>query len=735
MGSIEIVATKLSEFPLELVSCPLCRSTAAEDYLTRPDGMKVVRCQRCEFLFLNPRPQRDALLGVYQDSSYYEDGAGVSSYRGYIASQQKQVDEGWHVGHAILDLVEQQLPLKGKHVVDVGCGAGALLGIASSRGAIVCGLEISEDIARAARIKYGVLVTVGTLENNDLIDGSFDLLLLSEVIEHLPDPIRALREAHRILKPGGFVFITTPNTGCVQRYGKDWLGFHKSFEHLAYFDVTSLARAAELASFEVRGSWTFGYGAPVLLPPSRVGRLGVVRRAAKVVLRRLPAVRDWLRTLRYRQGLKPSEGPDQAHDLWLLAQKVEPVTASVLSCSVSRAVTSPPNNVGAQRTAAGHRSRRKVLMLAWSDLRFYPPVFSLAYSLALHRAEVRVLGFKEHKGPTGSCRPNLNFQIYRVNSTAVRPLHKISCFVRMLFRLTWMSLSWRPTAVVAHGSQALALAAYAASLSRASLVYGAHEVADKPPESPWLRLAFRLERLLASRCAAVACASPERAEILHRRLHLRKKPLVQENSPFGVGGFCDCSVESAVEFARRRASQVEYVVVYAGRIGPGVGVEQLCSAILALPENYALVAAGLVNAIFRAKFEELFQQPRLFYYGTVPYQHLRRWLRGASVGVALYEPTDINTVHAAPCKMYEYLAAGVPVLCNSFPLASQIIARNNLGECVKEISPEAIASSIRRSCENCNRKSMSENCRRFFESNLAYEHTATPLVTACLNQS
>jgi len=393
-------------------------------------------------------------------------------------------------------------------------------------------------------------------------------------------------------------------------------------------------------------------------------------------------------------------------------------------------VTKMPR-AGGHSAARQDHPRRRVLMVAWSDLRFYPPVFNLGYVLKSHEAGVKVLGFKGRHSSSNSCRPH-DISVHRVNSDARGLFGKIGCFLRMLAWLTRNCLGWRPTSIVAHGSQALILGAYAAFLSHAELIYYAHEVADKPPSSTWLRMAFHLETSLAKRCSAVACASPERAQVLAQRLRLHIRPLVVENSPPGDTGLCGCSVEPAVDFARRNTPEAEYIVVYAGRIGAAVGFAQICSAILALPEKYVLVAAGLVEEGFRREFEQSVAVPRILYYGTVPYPHLRRWLRGATVGLALYEPTDINTVHAAPCKMYEYLAAGIPVVTNSYPLALRTIAHNHLGVCVDTLSAAALAVAIKEVCETEEHAVVSEACSKFFRSRLAYEKHCDQLLATCL---
>lgn len=98
-------------------------------------------------------------------------------------------------------------------VLDVACGPGHIGKLLRERGNRVVGAEISEAAASVAR---GVLdeVHVFDIEGewpSALADGSFDVVVLGEVLEHVFDPVSVLRQARRVLGPRGRVVITTPN--------------------------------------------------------------------------------------------------------------------------------------------------------------------------------------------------------------------------------------------------------------------------------------------------------------------------------------------------------------------------------------------------------------------------------------------------------------------------------------------------------------------------------------------
>jgi SAM-dependent methyltransferase len=105
-------------------------------------------------------------------------------------------------------------PLRGKRVIDCGCGAGEYVRALANLGADAWGVEYSaEKIEEAHRIR-GLeegRVAVGDIESLDFADDHFDVALVNEVLEHVPNDAQGMREVHRILKPGGVVVVFSPN--------------------------------------------------------------------------------------------------------------------------------------------------------------------------------------------------------------------------------------------------------------------------------------------------------------------------------------------------------------------------------------------------------------------------------------------------------------------------------------------------------------------------------------------
>ena len=101
--------------------------------------------------------------------------------------------------------------LRGALALDGGCGVGGLTVALQQRGARVIAVDIGEQLARQAHRRLGCEAAVGSLLELPFPDGTFDVVLSSEVIEHTPSPEAAARELYRVLKPGGHLVLSTPN--------------------------------------------------------------------------------------------------------------------------------------------------------------------------------------------------------------------------------------------------------------------------------------------------------------------------------------------------------------------------------------------------------------------------------------------------------------------------------------------------------------------------------------------
>ena len=266
-------------------SCPICGAqrrltlhAGVEDgvFHCAPGQWDLHTCASCGVAYLDPRPTPASIGRAY--ASYYthaertrhghqsRPGASAScagSLRnGYLnhrygASFQPASALGWLAMQAMrgkktqLDQEHRHLPClqgKGEKVLDIGCGDGAFLKRAAQIGWEAWGIE--PDAKAAARLR-GFKVLQGSLPNIPLPDASFDFITLSHVIEHLHDPVAALKEIHRLLKPGGKVWIATPNIESFghRLFGVTWIGI-QSPTHLVLFNRRAIRQAFASSGFQ-----------------------------------------------------------------------------------------------------------------------------------------------------------------------------------------------------------------------------------------------------------------------------------------------------------------------------------------------------------------------------------------------------------------------------------------------------------------------------------------------------
>ena len=114
---------------------------------------------------------------------------------------------------ARLQMIEAAVPLAGRVLLDAGCGAGGYVQALRARGIDVYGVEYSAEKVAAYRRRSDDpdRVGVGDLAALEFPAARFDVALLNEVLEHVPDEGAALRELHRVLRPGGTLIVFSPN--------------------------------------------------------------------------------------------------------------------------------------------------------------------------------------------------------------------------------------------------------------------------------------------------------------------------------------------------------------------------------------------------------------------------------------------------------------------------------------------------------------------------------------------
>ncbi len=220
--------------------CPLCSSTGGEPQSL--NDYELSRCPHCEMVW-DPFPPSDP-TAIYQ-KDYYENRGGQNGYVNYTKSKSELA----RTFRLRLRFVEKKLGRKGR-LLDVGCALGECLFQAKALGwPAPRGIEVSEQAIRYAQ-ENGLDVQKGDLTSHKLIEGSFEVILLQDVIEHTADPIAQLANCYALLEPGGILYLTTPNVeGFWSKVsGARWVHY-RPHEHLSYFSNKTIRAALRAAGF------------------------------------------------------------------------------------------------------------------------------------------------------------------------------------------------------------------------------------------------------------------------------------------------------------------------------------------------------------------------------------------------------------------------------------------------------------------------------------------------------
>ena len=200
------------------------------------------RCSGCKVLKLFPEPSLE-LLKSYYPPEYH--GFNVSE-RGLISFLYRLV-----YFFKFREYVHLAGP-KGK-ILDVGCADAPYFEKFRNKypGVQLTGVEFKDEIAEKGRLKGRNIVT-GTIHNFATVE-RYDLIIMNNLIEHVLDPVKELQAAYAKLKPGGYVFLETPNTDCWDYLltGKNWGSLHVP-RHVYLFSPASINLLAKRAGFEVK---------------------------------------------------------------------------------------------------------------------------------------------------------------------------------------------------------------------------------------------------------------------------------------------------------------------------------------------------------------------------------------------------------------------------------------------------------------------------------------------------
>jgi len=259
-----------------VTNCPVCGGAGRARYQDLEDRAygvpgcwEIIDCLKCGSGWLNPAPLPEDIGQCYVGSYYtHERPEAVSLGKSRKAALARRMVLSARKGYTLLRPPgrfgsmagsilacipsiwsraclgnEDMLPAwkPGGRLLEIGCGAGQFLGFMQLLGWRVCGIELDPVAAGLARTALACNIHTGTIEDAQLEDESFDVVVSSHVIEHVFDPASFVARAGRLLKRGGTITTLTPNYGSVghKAFGSDWYCLDPP-RHLCLFTPKSL---------------------------------------------------------------------------------------------------------------------------------------------------------------------------------------------------------------------------------------------------------------------------------------------------------------------------------------------------------------------------------------------------------------------------------------------------------------------------------------------------------------
>ena len=266
--------------------CTVEGSTGAESWMAfacTHDGYgrhrTIVQCRQCGLVYANPRLDRHDILDTYEA---VEDPLYVEEREGRVLTFE----------HHLQPLERLTGSPAGRPLLDVGCYTGVFVEIAARHGWDAWGVEPSLWAVERARAR-GLRVLPGTLEAADLPEATFDVVTMWDVIEHLPDPRRALQRVHRLLRPGGLVAVHTIDIESLftRLMGARWPWLMEM--HIYYFSRRTLCDMLGKCGFEVVSD----------RPQGRYLRLGYLMNRAGALVPLVGRPAEWLVTKLGMRGI------------------------------------------------------------------------------------------------------------------------------------------------------------------------------------------------------------------------------------------------------------------------------------------------------------------------------------------------------------------------------------------------------------------------------------------------
>lgn len=236
----------------KLYKCPVCNNPKidsfllSKDYFLTKEEFAIDVCLSCKLKFTNPRPIDAELSKYYESTEYISHSESPKTLidklyyiiRGYaISSKVRLVKKYFHTGN----------------ILDIGCGTGQFLNELKKNGFEVTGVEPNSVARKIATDTFGLSV-YDEDKINELTEGSFQLISLWHVLEHVKGLNERVSQLKKLLAPGGVIIVAVPNPNSwdAKHYKEFWAAYDLP-RHLYHFNSSSIQNLFEKVGFTIIG--------------------------------------------------------------------------------------------------------------------------------------------------------------------------------------------------------------------------------------------------------------------------------------------------------------------------------------------------------------------------------------------------------------------------------------------------------------------------------------------------
>lgn len=219
------------------MNCIVCNGTTATTFAEK-FGMSYLKCDLCAFVYADT---------TTMDYETYNADNNELLFETHLKKHSTKRFQRAYAG--MLNNFEPYRKLG--TLLEIGCSTGAFLAKAQELGWSATGVEPVTSSAQHGIDEFGLDIRIGTLEEARLPANSFDVAYSNAVLEHLPDPLAVMREAFRVLRPGGVLYADTVNVESYtwRNLGTDWKLVDPRM-HLCLFTPSTLTSLCESAGFD-----------------------------------------------------------------------------------------------------------------------------------------------------------------------------------------------------------------------------------------------------------------------------------------------------------------------------------------------------------------------------------------------------------------------------------------------------------------------------------------------------